>query len=143
VESPGQKRGVGRGLVIQGAGETAPELGKDHPGITAGAHQSTVGDGLGDFAHGRLVGVTHRVDRRLHGQGHIRPGVPIRHREDVQGVDELLIGPQPREARFRQLPQDAAVDDPVALAKFAALLLRGARASVAHAGCSPGLSRRC
>ncbi|GAA5708147.1 hypothetical protein Save01_09026 [Streptomyces avermitilis] len=106
-----------RGLTVGGEhlGHTAQQLREDRPGVPAGANQRTVrhgldrvgerrpprpgGSGVGCPAHGAhgVVPGEDRLDRRgrrLHGQIEVRPGVPVGHGIDVDGVDLRPRPPQ-------------------------------------------------
>ena len=56
------------------------ELREDHAGVPPRAHE----DGAADVGAGVSL---ERVDGRAHGQGHVRPRVPVRDRVDVEVVD--------------------------------------------------------
>ena len=47
---------------------------------------------------------------RLHGQDHVRARIAIRDRENVQGVDRLLVGSQPGQPGFDQFFERLPVD---------------------------------
>ena len=97
VGRPGAaRRDVGRagGLeVAERVGEAPQDLGEDHAGVAPGAHQRAVGDGLADLGH-VLGGPPSSWHHRLEGQRHVRAGVAVGDRVDVQPVQLVLVGAQ-------------------------------------------------
>ena len=81
-------------------GEAAEDLREDHPAVAAGAHQRAVRR-RGEHRVGgiRRGGVARLLHRRAQRQVHVRAGVAVGDREDVEVVDLLLVGLEPRERR--------------------------------------------
>ncbi len=58
-------------------------------------------DGVSHLARVRLILVFDFFPRRLHREQHVGPGVAIGHREDVEGINGMVIGREPFEGGSR------------------------------------------
>jgi hypothetical protein len=79
-QGSGEGRRIDRRSVRKLLGGAAHELGEDDSRVPAGAHQN----GLREVGAGISL---ERFHDRAHGQGHVRAGVPVGHRVDVEVVD--------------------------------------------------------
>ena len=70
-------------------GEAPEDLAEDHARVAPGAHERPVRDRLADLGH--RLGRSELLDDRLEGQRHVRAGVAVGHRVDVQPVQRLLV----------------------------------------------------
>ena len=84
----GDHGAVGGRLGLQRVANPRQDLAEDHPGVAPGTHQGAVADRRAQLVHGQGLAPTvdlgdHRVER----PAHVRAGVAVGHRVDVQGVD--------------------------------------------------------
>ena len=75
--------------VPERVGEAPQDLAEDHARVAPGAHERAVRDRLADLGHG--LGRPELLDHRLEGQRHVRAGVAVGHRVDVEPVQRLLV----------------------------------------------------
>jgi hypothetical protein len=80
----------------EGAGDTSEDLTEDDPGIAPGAHERPIRDRPAGGAHGVAVGgleidVVERLDDALDRERHIRAGVAVGDRVDVQPIHGLAV----------------------------------------------------
>ena len=87
----GQRRAVRFGQPLEGFGHAAEEKRQDHAGVAPGAAQQTACRDLGGIVDGFGVGLFQFGAGGLDGQTHVGAGVTVRHRENVQVVDGLLL----------------------------------------------------
>ena len=80
AQDPRERGRVDRPLYRSLPQRPGDELREDDAGVPARAHE----DGAADVGAGIAL---ERVDGRAHGQGHVRPRVPVRDRVDVEVVD--------------------------------------------------------
>jgi hypothetical protein len=83
----------------------AQDLAQDHPGVAPGATQHAPRDHLGGGPAGPRRLLAQRFQAGPHGQGHVRAGVPVRDREDVEVVDHLPAGGEGRVDTLEQRGQ--------------------------------------
>ena len=98
-------------LSLDVLGEAPEDLREDDPGVAPGAHQAAVGGERGDLADLLRLRLADVLHRRLQREQHVGPGVAVRHREDVEAVDLLLVGAEPAEAAQQGALEELAVDD--------------------------------
>src|SRR5438046_1040890 len=110
LERGGELRRRERALALDRAREAAKDLGQDHARVAARAHEAPVRGELGDLAHLRGVRFLHVLDRRLQGQQHVRAGVAVGHRKDVEPVYLFMVGAQPAETAEQRPLEQRAVD---------------------------------
>ena len=102
--------GVG-GRVRGDVGDTAQDLGQDHAGVAPGAVAARRPTARGDQCDARRrtrlgVGLG---QRRTHGEQHVRPGVGVGDRENVEPVDLVDVGDQVADGGVRPVPQGRGV----------------------------------
>jgi hypothetical protein len=85
----------------------AHELGEDHARVAARAHQARARHLVSDLGPRRGVRGCERVAGRAHGEGHVRPRVPVGYRVDVQVVDAGAARLERGECRADQLARGA------------------------------------
>ena len=76
---------------LEAAREAAEQQRKNDAGVAARAAQHRRGGGVGDLRERRLVQLAQIGGGGVERHAHIRAGVAVRHREDVQLVDLLLM----------------------------------------------------
>ena len=87
-------------------GQSAQDLGQDHPGVAPGAVQRAVGQGRCHPRHVVTAGRGVRLSPgRTHGEQHVRSGVGVRDRENVQPVDLVGVGDQVTNRGVGPIPQ--------------------------------------
>ena len=69
-----------------------------------------MGQGVGYLAGVGFARIAHFLAGGLHGQEHVGARVAIRHWEDVERIDELLIDAQPCQTGLGQMTQEVTVD---------------------------------
>src|ERR1700687_1302043 len=105
----GQSPGVDRAFRANANTEAAEDLREDDTGIAPRSHQGTM---TGALRHQRKVGVVEvadLVDRRLQGEEHVGPGIPIGNGEDVERVDLVAVNRQPGQRAEQGLFEKTAV----------------------------------
>ena len=110
VRCGGQRRREGRpvdGVVVaQHVGHAPEDLRQDHAGVAAGAHERSVTDGLARLGHAAVaVAARELLAHGLEGERHVRAGVAVRDRVDVEPVDDLLVRAQRVPVRVDHLAQ--------------------------------------
>ncbi|CAB4608633.1 unannotated protein [freshwater metagenome] len=93
IERSGERSGVDRTGFPEHAGEASEDLGEDDPRIAPGTHQRSVGD-----SRTRRIEVRSCIGELGHDRGegerHVRAGVPIGYRVDIEPVDGLAVSRQ-------------------------------------------------
>ena len=106
----GQRRTVGLGQALQGLGHAPEQQGQDDAGVAPGAPQQTPGGDLGGVVDGGGLGLVQLGAGGLDGQVHIGAGVAVRHGENVQVVDGLLLSGNAGRAEQHHILEGGAVD---------------------------------
>jgi hypothetical protein len=89
---------------VGGFAQPSQHLGQDHPRVAARSHERPVRDGLADVGDRGVGGQQGEfADDRVHGERHVRAGVPVGHREDVEAV-HLLTTRLERDGGVRDQP---------------------------------------
>ena len=130
-EGGGEEGAVARLVLAYPSGDPGHDLGEDHPGVAPGAHHRALGGALQDGAGGAALDFARPLQGGAHGQEHVRPRVPIRDGEDVQGVDRGGVALQPGSGGLQQAPEVLAPEG-----------LRRGRKRGALGGCGGGLDAR-
>src|SRR6266851_2955136 len=108
-ERGGELRRSERALTFDRARESAEDLREDHTRVAARAHQAAVRRELRDLADLGGVRLFHVLDRRLEGEQHVRAGVAVRDREDVEPVDLFVVGREPAQAAEQRALEELTV----------------------------------
>ena len=89
-------------------GKNGPhDLAQDDPGVAARAADRPADDRTRSFVGGRIGGPAQRLEAGPDGEGHVRAGVPVRHREDVEVVERVAAFGQGRMDPIEQRRQFA------------------------------------
>src|SRR6266851_4704789 len=98
-----------RALALDGARETAKDLGQDDPRVPTRAHQAAMRRELGDLADLGRIRLLDVLDGGLQSQQHVGPGIPVGHREHVEAVHLLVVCRQPAEASQQGLLEERPI----------------------------------
>src|SRR5690606_18742381 len=84
------------GLALDGSREAPKDLGEDDAGVAPRAHERAEGEPVGDRTDaGRVIRLARGLERGVHRERHVRAGVAIRDREDIERVDAITVVVEP------------------------------------------------
>jgi len=106
----GQVGGFESVFAVETIGQAANNLGKDNPAIAPRPHKGAIGQAFTDMLGGifRFSAGFQFFDGGFHSPAHVRAGIPIRHGEDIEGIDSLGVLLQPAGAGEKGLAQISA-----------------------------------
>ena len=147
-ERVGQVEAVEPLLALEALGHPAEDLAGDDPRVAAGAHQRPEADG-GRHAVDRLPGGRLGLfERRAYGGEHVRAGVAVGDRVDVEGVDLVDVGLEVGDGRPEGREQAGPVTGPadhqatsVPLSARSRVLISVGSAWATTGGAPPGWTR--
>ena len=111
-ERVGEIEAVEPGLAGEPLGHAAEDLARDHAGVAAGPHQRAEGDRRRDALDRHLRDGFGLVERGLDRRVHVRAGIAVRHRVDVEAVDLLDVGLEVGDRRPERVEKTLAVAGP-------------------------------